>query len=117
MVLPDLKAVFGAALARPAGLERSAYLDAACRGDAELRARVEALLRAHDDGFLERGAIDGPNAAPGRSCRSPTRLRLTREGRPSPTNPSVARQDHHGLYSFHKGRTPGVSGGIEDNDP
>jgi eukaryotic-like serine/threonine-protein kinase len=29
--------------------ERAAYLDTACPGDAELRRRVEALLRAHDE--------------------------------------------------------------------
>jgi hypothetical protein len=33
-------------LADPA--ERAAYLDRECAGDAELRARVEALLRAND---------------------------------------------------------------------
>jgi hypothetical protein len=47
--LTDLKAVFSAALARPAGPERSASSDAACRGD----------------GFLESGAIAGPDAVPG----------------------------------------------------
>jgi hypothetical protein len=29
--------------------DRAAYLDEACGGDAALRQRVEALLRAHDD--------------------------------------------------------------------
>jgi hypothetical protein len=45
---PDLKALFTAALERPAGPERSAYLDQACRDDDDLRARIEALLRAHE---------------------------------------------------------------------
>ena len=37
---PDgLKTIFHEALERPDGPERSAYLDAACRGDADLRAR------------------------------------------------------------------------------
>jgi hypothetical protein len=42
------KSLFLAAsdLADPA--ERAAYLDRECGGDAELRARVEALLRAND---------------------------------------------------------------------
>src|SRR5215469_12558014 len=42
------KSLFLAAsdLADPA--ERAAYLDRECAGDAELRARVEALLRAND---------------------------------------------------------------------
>src|SRR5688572_24211363 len=40
--------------------ERAAFLDAACAGDAELRRRVEALLRAHDDtgSMLDRPAVD-----------------------------------------------------------
>jgi hypothetical protein len=35
--------------------EQAAYLDRACRGDPELRARVEALLKAHHEAgrFLE----------------------------------------------------------------
>jgi tRNA A-37 threonylcarbamoyl transferase component Bud32 len=39
--------------------ERSAYLDSACEGDAELRGRVEALLAANGvrDGFLESADI------------------------------------------------------------
>ena len=43
---------------------RSAYLDKACGGDAGLRARVEALLRAHDqaDSFLDHPAVAVPDA-------------------------------------------------------
>jgi eukaryotic-like serine/threonine-protein kinase len=44
---PDLRMLFAGALERPDGPERDAYLDAACRGDTDLRARVEALLRSH----------------------------------------------------------------------
>ena len=37
--------------------ERPAYLDTACGGNAELRARAEEWLRAHDaDSFMEAGA-------------------------------------------------------------
>src|SRR5207248_6927884 len=38
---------------------RSAYLDGACGGDAGLRSRVEALLRAHDgpDSLLDRPTL------------------------------------------------------------
>src|SRR3954465_288535 len=50
---------------------RSAYLDGACGGDAGLRSRVEALLRAHDghDSLLDqptlaRPAHDPPPAPP-----------------------------------------------------
>jgi WD40 repeat protein len=59
--------VFAAALdiADPAG--RAAYLDRACAGDAELRRRVELLLRAHGQAgdFLERPAVaQAAEAAP-----------------------------------------------------
>jgi serine/threonine protein kinase/WD40 repeat protein len=52
-------AVFTAALDRPSPHERAAYLDEACAGDAELRRRVEALLRADADAgsFLEKPAV------------------------------------------------------------
>jgi serine/threonine protein kinase/tetratricopeptide (TPR) repeat protein len=43
-----VKSIFMAASEKAAG-ERAAYLDEATAGDAVLRARVEALLRAHDD--------------------------------------------------------------------
>jgi serine/threonine protein kinase len=39
--------IFFAALEKPTAAERAAYLDEACRGDAELRRRVERLLQAH----------------------------------------------------------------------
>ena len=72
---PDLKAIFCEALEHAAGIERSAYLDRACRGDAALRLQVESLLRAHDEagGFLgspatvqggETAVVDLPVVAP-----------------------------------------------------
>ncbi len=45
---PRLKTAFTAALVRQSGPERTAYLDEACLGDADLRAQVEALLRDHE---------------------------------------------------------------------
>ncbi len=53
----QIKAVFLAALDTPAE-RRPAYVDQACGGDAELRRRVEALLRAHEgpDWLLDRPA-------------------------------------------------------------
>jgi serine/threonine protein kinase len=42
-----LMTIFGEALERSSPEERAAYLDAACGPDQQLRARVEALLRAH----------------------------------------------------------------------
>jgi len=43
-----LEAIFTDALNVPPGDQRSALLDTACAGDAELRGRVETLLAAHD---------------------------------------------------------------------
>src|SRR5438270_8947220 len=46
---PDrTETLFAAALALANAAERAAYLDQACGGDAALRGRVEALLRAHE---------------------------------------------------------------------
>jgi hypothetical protein len=51
--------IFLTALEKASPTERAAYLDAACAGDAALRARVEALLRsqADPDSFLDRPAV------------------------------------------------------------
>src|SRR5262245_41804912 len=56
------EAIFFAALGRPPG-ERAAYLDCACSGDAELRARIEAMLAAqsHLGAFLDQSQ---PETAP-----------------------------------------------------
>ena len=56
----DIEAIYDAALKKRSEAERSAYLDAACGGDAVLRARVESLLRAHDQAgsFLEVPPLD-----------------------------------------------------------
>jgi hypothetical protein len=61
MTSPDrVEEVFLAALDRGTPQERAAYLDEACAGDAELRRRVERLLRAHPraGGFLEQPALE-----------------------------------------------------------
>jgi len=46
--------IFNSALEQITPAERAAYLDGVCGGDAELRARVETLIRAHEEagGFL-----------------------------------------------------------------
>src|SRR5438067_10701915 len=64
MIAPGrLMAIFGEALECAAPADREAYLGRACGGDAALRARVEALVRAHEQagGFLQ-----GPPAPPDR---------------------------------------------------
>ena len=55
--------IFEAALKLPPA-ERAGYLDQACAGDAELRQRVEALLRAHEQAghFLTEPAPPPPGA-------------------------------------------------------
>jgi serine/threonine protein kinase/Tol biopolymer transport system component/tetratricopeptide (TPR) repeat protein len=45
---PNVRSVFLGALDTAAGPERVAYLDQACGENAELRARIEALLKAND---------------------------------------------------------------------
>src|SRR5262245_61339641 len=52
--LTQIESIFLAARGRPAA-DRAPYLDEACRGDVELRARVEGLLAAEPElgGFLE----------------------------------------------------------------
>src|SRR5262249_43252741 len=52
--------IFHQAMARRDPMERAAYLDQACGGDAALRASVEALLRADvgATGFMDRPPPD-----------------------------------------------------------
>src|SRR5580704_4327402 len=61
-----IQAVFLAAAAIADPAERPKFLDGACDGDAELRSRVEALLRAHDqpDSLLDPAAA-APDPDPG----------------------------------------------------
>lgn len=56
----DVESIFNAALERHKPEERAAYLDLVCRDDTGLRARVEALLKAHEaaGGFLDSPIID-----------------------------------------------------------
>ncbi len=56
----DIEAIYNAALKKGSEAERSAYLDAVCGDDSVPRARVEALLKAHEEAgdFLEVPAID-----------------------------------------------------------
>ena len=51
------EALFALALAKPAE-KRAAFLDVMCDGDAALRARLEALLAAHDQPATELAGAD-----------------------------------------------------------
>src|SRR5262245_61161487 len=56
--------LFNEALASASPTERAAYLDRACAGEPDVRARVEALLRAHDEaGLFLAGDADVPTTA------------------------------------------------------
>jgi serine/threonine protein kinase len=61
---PELKAIFWEAIERASENERRAYLDEACAGDPDLRARIDALLLAHHNAgaFLEQ-PVPTPSAA------------------------------------------------------
>ena len=54
----ETRAVFAGALVLTTPEKRARYLDDACRGNPDLRQRVEALLRAHEEAgaFLEEPA-------------------------------------------------------------
>jgi non-specific serine/threonine protein kinase/serine/threonine-protein kinase len=57
---PSVDQVFSDALRHPTGPDRAAFLDDVCGCNAELRQRVDRLLRAHDDAasFLESPAVE-----------------------------------------------------------
>ena len=79
---PKLKTIFTEALVRPDGPERAAYLDEACRGDPELRAEAEALLRDHEriGRFLgtATGSISSPVETAGGGPGDPRSGEITR---------------------------------------
>jgi serine/threonine protein kinase/Tfp pilus assembly protein PilF len=68
----NLRYLFCEALDRPTEREQAEFLDRACAGQPELRARVEALLRAHREGvsFLGEpsGAVRDNTDDPVREC-------------------------------------------------
>jgi hypothetical protein len=59
-----VQAIFLAAVADPSPSGRAAVLDRECGPDADLRRRVEALLKANDEpgSFLDRPAAGGTGA-------------------------------------------------------
>ena len=77
-----VQAVFLAAAELEGAADRARFLDGACDGDAELRARVEALLRAHDehDTLLDQTVLATDNRG------SATASTLTLEGSEADTD-------------------------------
>ncbi|HEY7159541.1 MAG TPA: serine/threonine-protein kinase [Gemmataceae bacterium] len=61
-----VEAIFSAALSKESSEGQMAVLDEACAGDPDLRGRVEALLRAHQEAgsFLQRPALEGAVTEP-----------------------------------------------------
>ena len=62
---PSEKEIFFEALEKDTPDQRAAYLDDACRGDLELRKRVEDLLAKHfqQDDFMKQPAVEDSSAA------------------------------------------------------
>jgi len=94
--------LFAEALEKSPG-ERAAFLDEACASDAELRARVEILLRSHDqaDSFLAKPAeeefeatldisVDDPALIAARSAE----LRKSQAAKPIPSKAEPRPDDH-----------------------
>src|SRR5688572_18463068 len=72
------EALFTAAAAISAPDERAAYLEAECRGDRQLRERVEALLRAH---VASSSFLNPPDRGPEHASRIPPEAPGTTIGR------------------------------------
>src|SRR4029453_10427437 len=75
--------LFEAALLRPPGPERAAFLDGECRSDPELRARVDMMLEGHlnAQNFLE---TVPDRVAPERKIASPENASLEQLGNIGP---------------------------------
>src|SRR4051812_26490662 len=85
------KSIFLTALDRPQA-DRPAFLDQACRGDPDLRCRVDQLLQAHAaaDSFLERPL--GPADSAGAGSAAPPPGECDRQdAADAPTTDSVSR--------------------------
>src|SRR3974377_1284808 len=71
---PQLRELFSKAAECQSAEEQAAYLDQACRGDAELRAQLEELVRAHREAgsFLqEPSALPAATVDEVRTCERP----------------------------------------------
>jgi tetratricopeptide (TPR) repeat protein len=88
---PELRDLFCAALDCPTPQVRAPYLDKACQGRPELRARVAALLQAHADatGFL-REAARGTDETVSQPAPGP----------PGSATPPVQQQEHPGASAI-----------------
>jgi len=72
MSKPDIQSLFDKALQRASTEERTAYLEDACRGDANLRQRLEELLAAHDQaGSFLQGSASQADTGPQPATEAP----------------------------------------------
>src|SRR5262249_59488878 len=69
------RVIFTEALDRETPEDRAAYLDAACAGDPALRARVEALLRSHEQAGEFPGKLAPQRLAEEFAARGPDHTR------------------------------------------
>jgi WD40 repeat protein len=112
---PDIKAIFFEALDRATGADRAAYLDQACAGSPDVRARVEALLAAISQAgsFLETPALAWEaSREAGAGADSPT---LADEAVSVPRDAPAgieATADHHGPEPIAEG--PGTRTGFAE---
>ena len=62
-IADQAKAIFLEAIEKANPAERSSFVQASCSSNAELRERVETLLRAHrpEDSFLDPGKTESGN--------------------------------------------------------
>ena len=67
MKLSEAEAIFNQALEQEAGEQRAEFVQSACAQDAELRSKVERLLRAHEEAgsFLQTKTTNASSLAEG----------------------------------------------------
>ena len=104
---PDIKAIFVEALDLATDAERAAYLDRACAGSPDVRARVEALLAAigQAGSFLETPALAREaSREPGAGADSAT-LAAEADSGDAPVG-IEATADHPGPWPITEGPAP-----------
>src|SRR3954454_8387520 len=101
-----VEALLFAVLEKATAAERTAFLDSACAGDAELRRQVERLLQAHANvgNFLRKPVVEQLAAAP--APADATQEIAATDG------PGAVPSDRTGL---HLARTEGGEASDEDN--
>jgi serine/threonine protein kinase len=98
MTTPPLaESIFFAALEKTSPAERAAYLDEACRGDSDLRYRVERLLEAHPQvgSFLQKPLAEHPDETQAHNAGSPAAGAVPDFLIPSEKPGSLGRLDHY----------------------